>query len=77
ESEAGQLSCLKEHGVDAVQRKRLSGLTWWPEIAFDRFVFMLQEQTVTYVRPELCTSRAQDALQLKQTETFSFGADGE
>ncbi|OLP96216.1 hypothetical protein AK812_SmicGene21558 [Symbiodinium microadriaticum] len=43
----------------------------------ERFVFMLQEQTVTYVRPELCTSRAQDALQLKQTETFSFGADGE
>ena len=64
------------------QRKRLNGLSWSPDTEpshqlVDRFVTMVEEQTVNYVRPELCTSRAQETLQVKQAKTFSLGSDGQ
>eukprot|EP00439_Symbiodinium_sp_Y106_P004647 s11679_g1.t1 len=64
------------------QKSRLTGITWSPETEpshqlVDRFVTMLEEQAVTYIRPELCTSRAQETLQVKQTKTFSLGSDGQ
>ncbi|CAE7283062.1 unnamed protein product, partial [Symbiodinium sp. KB8] len=64
------------------QKKRLNGLTWSPETEpshqlVDRFVSMVEEQTVIYIRPELCASRAQETLQIKQAKTFSFGSDGQ
>ena len=64
------------------QKSRLTGITWSPETEpshqlVDRFVTMLEEQAVTYIRPELCTSRAQETLQVKQTNTFSLGSDGQ
>ncbi|CAE7514263.1 unnamed protein product, partial [Symbiodinium microadriaticum] len=64
------------------QKKRLNGLTWSPETEpshqlVDRFVSMVEEQTVIYIRPELCTSRAQETLQVKQSKTFALGSDGQ
>ena len=64
------------------QKSRLTGITWSPETEpshrlVDRFVTVLEEQAVTYIRPELCTSRAQETLQVKQTKTFSLGSDGQ
>ncbi|CAE7853945.1 unnamed protein product, partial [Symbiodinium necroappetens] len=64
------------------QRRRLTGITWSPETEpshqlVDRFVSMVEEQTVIYVRPELCTSRAQETLQVKQAKTFALGSDGQ
>ena len=64
------------------QRKRLNGLTWSPDTEpshqlVDRFVTMVEEQTVNCIRPELCTSRAQETLQVKQAKTFSLGCDGQ
>ncbi|CAE7229947.1 unnamed protein product, partial [Symbiodinium microadriaticum] len=60
------------------QKKRLNGLTWSPETEpshqlVDRFVSMAEEQAVIYIRPELCTSRAQETLQVKQAKTFALG----
>eukprot|EP00439_Symbiodinium_sp_Y106_P005273 s6011_g1.t1 len=64
------------------QKSRLTGITWSPETEpshrlVDRFVTVLEEQAVTYIRPELCTSRVQETLQVKQTKTFSLGSDGQ
>ena len=64
------------------QKKRLNGLTWSPETEpshqlVDRFVSMAEEQAVIYIRPELCTSRAQETLQVKQAKTFALGSDGQ
>ncbi|CAE7352604.1 kptA, partial [Symbiodinium sp. CCMP2456] len=70
EPDAGQLACLRRlfweaHGL-AVRDLRLR-----QEHGSD------SEQTVIYVRPELCTSRAQETLQVKQAKTFALGSDGQ
>ena len=37
---------------------------------------MAEENVVTYVKPELCTSRSQEILQVKQAKSFAIGSDG-
>ena len=63
------------------QRKRLKGVVWGADTEpshqlVDRFVAMVEENAVTYVRPELCTSRTQEVSSVKQVKSFSLGADG-
>ena len=63
------------------QKKRLSGVIWGPDTEpsdqlVDRFVQMAEENVVTYVKPELCTSRSQEILQVKQAKSFAIGSDG-
>ena len=42
----------------------------------DRFVNMHEEQVISYVKPELCTSRSQEIVGNKQTQAFSLAPDG-
>ena len=63
------------------QRTRLVGVTWGPDSEpshqlVDRFVAMCEENVISYVKPELCTSRAQEILSTKQSQSFSLSSDG-
>ena len=63
------------------QRTRLVGVTWGPDSEpshqlVDRFVAMCEENVISYVKPELCTSRAQEILSNKQSQSFSLSSDG-
>lgn len=63
------------------QRGRLTGLTWGPDAEpshqlVDRFVAMYEENIISYVKPEFCTSRSYEVLNAKQTPSFSLGSDG-
>ena len=63
------------------QRVKLSGLVWSVETEpshalVDRFVNMHEEQVISYVKPELCTSRSQEIVGNKQTQAFSLAPDG-
>ena len=63
------------------QKKRLSGVIWGPDTEpsdqlVDRFVQMSEDNVAVYVKPELCTSRSQEVLQVKQAKNFSIGSDG-
>ena len=63
------------------QRTRLVGVTWGPDSEpshqlVDRFVAMCEENVISYVKPELCTSRAQEILSSKQSQSFSLSSDG-
>ena len=63
------------------QKKRLSGVIWGPDTEpsdqlVDRFVQMAEDNVAVYVKPELCTSRSQELLQVKQAKNFSIGPDG-
>ena len=63
------------------QRTRLVGVTWGPDIEpshqlVDRFVAMCEENVISYVKPELCTSRAQEILSSKQSQSFALSSDG-
>ena len=63
------------------QKKRLSGVIWGPDTEpsdqlVDRFVQMSEDNVAGYVKPELCTSRSQEVLQVKQAKNFSIGSDG-
>ena len=63
------------------QKKRLSGIIWGPatepsDQLVDRFVQMAEDNAVTCVKPEPCTSRSQEILQVKQAKNFAIGSDG-
>ena len=63
------------------QRKRLRGVVWGADAErshppVDRFVSMVEENAVTYVKPELCTSRTQEISSVKQVKSFFLGSDG-
>ncbi len=63
------------------QRTRLTGVVWGPESEpshqlVDRFVTMMEDNVVSYVKPELCTSRSMEVLNSKFQQTFSLSSDG-
>ena len=63
------------------QRTRLTGLVWGPDCEpshqlVDRFVAMCEEGVITYVKPELCTSRSHEILNMKHGQSFALGSDG-
>lgn len=63
------------------QRARLTGVVWGPETEpshqlVDRFVAMVEENVVSYVKPELCTSRSMEVLNSKSHQTFALSSDG-
>ena len=63
------------------QKKCLSGIIWGPDTEpsdqlVDRFVQMAEDNAVVYVKPELCASRSQEILQVKQAKNFAIGSDG-
>ena len=37
---------------------------------------MAEDNAVVYVKPELCASRSQEILQVKQAKNFAIGSDG-
>lgn len=60
------------------QRTRLTGLVWGPDCEpshqlVDRFVAMCEEGVITYVKPELCTSRSHKILNMKHGQSFALG----
>ena len=62
-------------------RQRLTGLVWGPDCEpshqlVDRFVSMCEEGVINYVKPELCTSRSQEILNMKHGQSFQLGSDG-
>ena len=63
------------------QKARLSGIVWGPDTEpsdqlVDRFVQMAAENVVVYVKPEMCTSRSQEIMQVKQSKNFTIASDG-
>ena len=63
------------------QKSRLQGLVWGPDSEpsdqlVDRFVQMSEDNVVTYVKPELCTSRSQEVTHIKDTKGLALNADG-
>ena len=63
------------------QKTRLTGVICGPDSEpshqlVDRFVAMVEEGVVSYVRPELCTSRALEVANTKQTNAFHLAPDG-
>ena len=63
------------------QSARLTGVVWGPESQpshqlVDRFVAMVEENVVSYVKPELCTSRSMEVLSSKTHQTFTLSSDG-
>ena len=81
ESVAKRLPAAERVARAKDQRGRLTGAVWGPETepsdqSVDRFVQMVEDNVVIYLKPELCTSRSQEILQVKQTKNFSIGSDG-
>ena len=63
------------------QKNRLQGLVWGPDSEpsdqlVDRFVQMSEDNVVTYVKPEMCTSRSQEVTHIKDTKGLALNADG-
>ena len=63
------------------QKGRLTGLVWGPDCEpshqlVDRFVAMCEEGVINYVKPELCTSRSHEILNMKHGQSFALGSDG-
>ena len=63
------------------QRTPLTGLVWGPDCEpshqlVDRFVATCEEGVITYVKPELCTSRSHEILNMKHGQSFALASDG-